>query len=320
MASVDAAVDRIVVSVSNQLAPRLSRLVPPPPPDVDPVLLAYLESPDFAEVAHQVVLWRAMRGSLDAGLSASLREQIVQGLLLSGASADPRAVLSALTSVEPLGSGDLDTPTAVGVAHLASAVKNNTLVLRRAPSLADFHAYAGQLRARIAAMRLPHIGGQPLRAVRRAVRAADPLARPRRLLAHRAGPPRRAARRSVRRKVRAGGKTHVGHRFGRVGPSRVPVGAARLHRLLPFRRMGVAEVLRAHLQRPIQPRSPRDAVEYLLRNGFNTPFDLEPHLDELSDRRELELPGRPWTPPDDMSVAVADLLHAWTTRDFNVFE
>lgn len=162
MASVDAAVGRIVVSVKNQLATQLSQLVPPPPPGVDPVLLTYLESPDFAEVARQVVLWRAMRGSLDSSLAADLREQIVQGLRHSGAAGDPLAVLTALSDAEPLRSDDLDTPTAVSVAHLASAATHNRLLLRRAPSLADFHAYADRLRAQVVAahaeMRLPHIG------------------------------------------------------------------------------------------------------------------------------------------------------------------
>ena len=293
MASLDAAVGRIVVSVSNQLAPRLSQLVPPPPPDVDPVLRAYLESPDFAEVARQVVLWRAMRGSLDAGL----REQIVQGLRLSGASADLRAVLSALTSAEPLRSGDLDTPTAVGVAHLASAVKNNTLVLRRAPSLADFHAYASQLRTRIAAMhgemRLPPGTGIPAPAT---------------TLLH--------------------------------SSSTTPVDQAEARRL-------AAQLARSRTPwfpfhywedrdtRPARWRLPAHLLTVDLESLLCLPFleafvdfDVElpflaaPHLVDLSTSRRMVSRGgtHPWTPPDDMSEAVADLLFAWATRDFNVFE
>ncbi|MGI5501936.1 NACHT domain-containing protein [Lentzea sp. CA-135723] len=162
MASVDAAVGRIVVSVSNQLATRLSQLVPPAPADVDPVLLSYLESPDFAEVARQVVLWRTMRGALDPALAADLREQIVQGLRHAGASADPAPVLGALADAPPLRADDLDVPTAVAVTHLANAAMHNRLLLRRAPSLADFHAYARQLNRQVVAthaeMRLPHVG------------------------------------------------------------------------------------------------------------------------------------------------------------------
>lgn len=162
MASVDAAIGRITLSVKNQLATSLSQLVPPPPPDIDPVLLGYLESPDFAEVARQVVLWRAMRGSLDSALASDLREQIVQGLRHAGASGDPKAVLTALSDAEPLRADDLSTPTAVAVTHLANAATHNRLLLRRVPSLADFHEYARRLRAQIVAahaeMRLPHIG------------------------------------------------------------------------------------------------------------------------------------------------------------------
>lgn len=271
MASVDAAVGRIVVSVSNQLAPRLSQLVPPPPPDVDPVLLGYLESPDFAEVARQVVLWRAMRGSLDAGLSSDLREQIVQGLRLSGASADPRAVLSALTSAEPLRTGDLDTSTAVGVAHLANAVKNNTLVLRRAPSLADFHSYAGQLRARIAAMhgemRLPHIG------VSRSVPHGELYVRPTLspdIAVDQLGTP--GHRTVLLGDPGAGKSTLAGkltHDIASDSSDRVPFLLVLRDFTASFR-SGGRELLKyfEHLcGDPYNLTPPRDAVEYLLRNG-----------------------------------------------------
>jgi NACHT domain len=271
VASVDAAVGRIVVSVSNQLAPRLSQLVPPPPPDVDPVLLAYLESPDFAEVARQVVLWRAMRGSLDAGLSADLREQIVQGLRLSGAAADPRAVLSALTSAEPLRSGDLDTPTAVGVAHLASAVKNNTLVLRRAPSLADFHAYASQLRMRIAAMhgemRLPHIG------VSRSVPYDELYVRPTLSPSLAVSSLTSPGRRTVLLGDPGAGKSTLA---GKLTWDIASDTSDRVPFLLVLRdftasfRSGGRELLRYFediCSDPYNLSPPRDAVEYLLRNG-----------------------------------------------------
>lgn len=271
MASVDAAVGRIVVSVSNQLAPRLSQLVPPPPPDVDPVLLVYLESPDFAEVARQVVLWRAMRGSLDAGLSADLREQIVQGLRLSGAAADPRAVLSALTSAEPLRSGDLDTPTAVGVAHLASAVKNNTLVLRRAPSLADFHAYASQLRMRIAAMhgemRLPHIGVS--RSVPYDELYVRPTLSPSLAICSLTSPGRRTV---LLGDPGAGKSTLAGKLTWDIASDtsdRVPFLLVLRDFTASFR-SGGRELLRYFediCSDPYNLTPPRDAVEYLLRNG-----------------------------------------------------
>ncbi|NKE58030.1 NACHT domain-containing protein [Lentzea sp. PSKA42] len=271
MASVDAAVGRIVVSVSNQLAPRLSQLVPPPPPDVDPVLLGYLESPDFAEVARQVVLWRAMRGSLDSGLSADLREQIVQGLRLSGASADPKAVLEALSSAEPLRTGDLDTPTAVGVAHLASAVKNNTLVLRRAPSLADFHDYARQLRARIAAMhgemRLPHIGVS--RSVPYDELYVRPTLSPDIAVSDLTSPGRRTV---LLGDPGAGKSTLAGkltHDIALGADERVPFLLVLRDFTTSFRQGG-RELLKyfEHIcSDPYNLTPPRDAVEYLLRNG-----------------------------------------------------
>ncbi|GGU77720.1 NACHT domain-containing protein [Lentzea flava] len=271
MANLDAAVGRIVVSVSNQLAPRLSQLIPPPPPDVDPVLLSYLESPDFAEVARQVVLWRAMRGSLDAGLSADLREQIVQGLRLSGASADPKAVLEALASPEPLRTGDLDTPTAVGVAHLASAVKNNTLVLRRAPSLADFHSYAAQLRSRIAAMhgemRLPHIGVS--RSVPYDELYVRPTLSPDIAVSSLTAPGRRTV---LLGDPGAGKSTLAGkltHDIALDAEERVPFLLVLRDFTASFREGG-RELLKyfEHIcNDPYNLPPPRDAVEYLLRNG-----------------------------------------------------
>jgi len=271
VASVDAAVGRIVVSVSNQLAPRLAALVPPPPPDIDPVLLAYLESPDFAEVTRQVVLWRAMRGSLDAALSGDLREQIVQGLRHTGAPGDPKAVLAALADAEPLRASDLDTPTAVAVAHLANAATSNRLLLRRVPSLADFHDYARRLRSRVAAMhaemRLPHIG------VSKSVPyeqlyvlptlspnlSADDLALP--------------GRRTVLLGDPGAGKStlaaKLAHDLALADGDRVPFLLV-LRDFTPWFRQGGRELLK-YFERicsdPYNLPPPRDAVEYLLRNG-----------------------------------------------------
>lgn len=270
MASLDAAVGRIVVSVSNQLAPRLSQLVPPPP-DLDPVLLSYLESPDFAEIARQVVLWRAMRGSVDPGLSADLREQIVQGLRLSGASADPKGLFEALVSVEPLQANDLDTPTAVGVAHLASAVKNNTLVLRRAPTLADFHSYAAQLRARVAAMhgemRLPHIGVS--RSVPYDELYVRPTLSPDLAVSSLTSPGRRTV---LLGDPGAGKSTLAGkltHDIALDATERVPFLLVLRDFTASFRTGGreLLKYLEHICSDPYNLTPPRDAVEYLLRNG-----------------------------------------------------
>lgn len=157
-----AAISRIVVTVSNQLAPKLARLVPPPPADVAPDLLHYLESPDFAEVVRQVVLWRAMRTDFDEGLTADLREQIFQGLRHAGVtSLDPATALRLLLAAAPLDLPGVNRQTAATTAHLGSAATNNRRLLGRTRSLDEFHAYAGELRARIIAMhsemRLPHI-------------------------------------------------------------------------------------------------------------------------------------------------------------------
>ncbi|MET9231238.1 NACHT domain-containing protein [Lentzea sp. NPDC003310] len=270
MASVDAAVGRIVVSVSNQLAPRLSRLVPPPPPDVDPVLLTYLESPDFAEVARQVVLWRAMRGTLDPSLASDLREQIVQGLRHAGVSGDPSAVLTALTDPRPLGADDLDTPTAVAVAHLASAAAHNRLLLRRARSLTGFHSYASRLREQIVAthaeMRLPHIG------VSRSVPYRELYVRPTLnpdLSVDDLGLP---GRRTVLLGDPGAGKSTLAAKLAHdlaLADDRVPFLLV-LREFTPWFHQGGRELLR-YLEQvsrdPYNLAPPRDGVEYLLRNG-----------------------------------------------------
>lgn len=271
MASVDAAVGRIVVVVSNQLASRLPHLVPPPPPDVDPVLLGYLESPDFAEVARQVVLWRAMRGALDPGLASDLREQVVQGLRLSGASADPKAVFTALTSADTLRANDLDTPTAVAVAHLAHAATNNRVLLRRAPSLEDLHTYAGQLRVRIAAMhgemRLPHIG------VSRSVPYDELYVRPTLSPSIAVDDLVMPGRRTVLLGGPGAGKStlaaKLAHDVALSDGDRVPFLLV-LRDFTSWFREGGRELLK-YLEHicgdPYNLAPPRDAVEYLLRNG-----------------------------------------------------
>ncbi|GGN24822.1 hypothetical protein GCM10011609_78750 [Lentzea pudingi] len=270
MASVDAAVGRIVVSVKNQLATQLSQLVPPPPPDVDPVLLTYLESPDFAEVARQVVLWRAMRGSLDSSLAADLREQIVQGLRHAGAAGDPLAVLSALSDAEPLRSDDLDTPAAVSVAHLASAATHNRLLLRRAPSLTDFHAYADQLRAQVVAahaeMRLPHIG------VSRTVPYRELYVRPTLNPDLSVDDLSLPGKRTVLLGDPGAGKSTLAAKLAHdlaLSADRVPFLLV-LRDFTPWFRQGGRELLK-YLEQvccdPYNLSPPRDAVEYLLRNG-----------------------------------------------------
>ncbi|MDX3663912.1 NACHT domain-containing protein [Streptomyces sp. ID05-26A] len=270
MASVDAAVGRIVVSVKNQLATQLSQLVPPPPPGVDPVLLTYLESPDFAEVARQVVLWRAMRGSLDTTLFADLREHIVQGLRHAGVSGDPLAVLTALADAEPLRADALDTPTAVSVAHLASAATHNRLLLRRAPSLADFHSYAGQLRAQVVAahaeMRLPHIG------VSRTVPYRELYVRPTLNPNLSVDDLSLPGRRTVLLGDPGAGKSTLAAKLAHdlaLSDDRVPFLLV-LRDFTPWFRQGGRELLR-YLEQvccdPYNLSPPRDGVEYLLRNG-----------------------------------------------------
>lgn len=270
MASVDAAVGRIVVSVKNQLATQLSQLVPPPPPGVDPVLLTYLESPDFAEVARQVVLWRAMRGSLDSSLAADLREQIVQGLRHAGVSGDPKAVLAALSDAHPLRAEDLDTPAAVSVAHLASAATHNRLLLRRAPSLAEFHSYAKGLREQVVAthaeMRLPHIG------VSRSVPYRELYVRPTLSPDLSVEDLSLSGRRTVLLGDPGAGKSTLAAKLAHdlaLSEDRVPFLLV-LRDFTPWFRQGGRELLK-YLEQvccdPYNLSPPRDAVEYLLRNG-----------------------------------------------------
>lgn len=268
---IEPAVHRIVVTVQNQLSSRISELIPPRPSDVDPVVLGYLDSPDFAEVARQVVLWRAIRGDLDSGLAAELREQITQGLRHAGADEDPKSVLHALTSAEPLHAGDLGTPTAVSVAHLASAAVNNTRVLRRAPSLPDFHLYAEQLRSRIAAMhaemRLPHIGVS--RSVPYDELYVRPTLSPATLSFERLSLP---GHRTVLLGDPGAGKSTLAAKLAHdiaVTDDRVPFLLVLRDFTSSFREGG--RELRRYFEHicndPYNLTPPRDAVEYLLRNG-----------------------------------------------------
>ncbi|MEU0883203.1 NACHT domain-containing protein [Lentzea sp. NPDC005914] len=291
MASIESAVIRVVATVSNQLSPTLNQLVPARSAAISPPLLNYLDSPDFAEVTRQVVLWRTMRGDLDSGLAADLREQIVQGLRLSGASGDPKEVLDALTAVDPLSANALDTQTAVAVAHLATAARNNTLVLRRATSLEDFHEYARKLRRPIAAMhavmRLPHIG------VSRSVPYDELYVRPTVRLSVSVEQLTLPGRRTVLLGNPGAGKSTLANKLtydvAKAPDGRVPFLLVLRDHTSWFREGGreLLKYLKHVCRDPYNLAPPRDALEYLLRNGRAVVV-----LDGLDELVETELRRR----------------------------
>lgn len=132
----------------------------------------YLTSPDFEEIALQFVLglmlndvpWEELvvniRDELRHGLRSSA--QIRTELLLTATDVVFAALATAFNEGVHRGWFPFTPGTAVVAAHLTASAAANSRLLSELGNLADFHEFARQLRAQVAAvhrhMRLPHLG------------------------------------------------------------------------------------------------------------------------------------------------------------------
>jgi hypothetical protein len=131
----------------------------------------YLGSPDFEEVALQLVLGTALKDVPWEQVRTDVRDEIRHGLRtmarlppeLLTTTAD--VVFDALAAVaEPMSFPPTGlNPTAIAsTAHLATAAAANSTLLRQLGDLAQVHGFAEDLRAQVIAMhghmRLPHLG------------------------------------------------------------------------------------------------------------------------------------------------------------------
>ncbi|GAA3653552.1 hypothetical protein GCM10022267_44820 [Lentzea roselyniae] len=175
MASIESAVIRVVVDVSDQLSKRLVSTryrgrAPFPTQETEELLQdlgteadklsAYLDSPDFAAVVTQVRVQRA------AG--AEVEEQLHQGLRLAGLSGDlltrttgavHRLLLAACDEVVSWYSTH---GVVVDENDLLAAATATGRLLGRLRSVAEFHGFAARMRSQVTALhnkiRLPHLG------------------------------------------------------------------------------------------------------------------------------------------------------------------
>lgn len=175
MASIESAVVRVVVNVSESLSDRLAAKAEPQPidfsvPEAEPLLrnlgkdaeklLRYLDSPDFAAVATQC--------RVRSWLGTHTEEQVRQGLrlarlperFLDSATQVVRQVLTlACDEVAPLFH---EPSNRIDRHDIADAAVTNSRMLTGLKSLTRFHNFAAKLRSQVVALhnsiRLPHIG------------------------------------------------------------------------------------------------------------------------------------------------------------------
>lgn len=175
MASIESAVVRVVVNVSESLSDRLATKVEPKPidfsvPEAEELLnelgreaeklLRYLDSPDFAAVATQC--------RVRSWLGTHAEEQVRQGLrlarlpekFLDRATQVVRQVLTlACEEVAPLFH---EPSNRIDRSDIADAAVTNSRMLTGLKSLTRFHNFAAKVRSQVVALhnsiRLPHIG------------------------------------------------------------------------------------------------------------------------------------------------------------------
>ncbi|NKE58031.1 NACHT domain-containing protein [Lentzea sp. PSKA42] len=284
MPSIESAVIRVVVDVSDQLSPRLADKVELRQAsatsaatealfkdlhraDVE-ALEAYLDSPDFATVVVQKRIGNMMGKAAKDQLREGLRLAGLSDHLLTRVTAIVHDVMvAACQEAAPQFSG----PSAkIDRTDLFTAASVNGLVLKRLKSSARIHAFAARMRDQVAALhsriRLPHVGVS--RSVRFDQLYVEPtLASP---FAMRLGAP--GERVLVQGDPGAGKSTlaaKFAHDIAVDGSGRVPF-------LLVLREFatsfdGGGRDLVYYLEKlchaPYNVKPPRDGVEYLLRTG-----------------------------------------------------
>jgi hypothetical protein len=135
-------------------------------------LMAYLKSPDFEEIALQLVLGMRLGDVQWNKLSVDVREELRLGLqraagiraelLTSAADVVFHAlVVAGVDAIENVGP-TVDPATSAVAGHLSAAAAANSRLLTRVSTLTEFHKFADQLRAQVVALhseiRLPHLG------------------------------------------------------------------------------------------------------------------------------------------------------------------
>jgi hypothetical protein len=282
MASIESAVIRVVVDVSDQLSARLTEQLPQPAPtsaattdlftdlgrpDVE-ALHAYLDSPGFATVVVQKRI-----GNM-AGKAA--KDQLREGLRLAGMSDHPLSrVTDIVHDVMIAACQDVDPHFGTAGARidrrdLYTAATNNSILLRRLKSSARIHTFAARLRDQVVALhskiRMPHIG------VSRSVRYDQLYVEP--TLASkssfRLGSP--GERVLVQGDPGAGKSTlaaKLAHDVAVDGTGRVPFLLVLREFATSFDEGGrdLVHYLEKLCQAPYNVKPPRDGVEYLLRTG-----------------------------------------------------
>ncbi|MEU3647099.1 NACHT domain-containing protein [Lentzea sp. NPDC034063] len=282
MPSIESAVIRVVVGVSDQLSTRLSTELTLPSAataatadlfddlgrsDAD-VLAAYLESPDFATVVVQNRVGNmAGKGALD---------QLREGLRLAGMSSDPvrrvadivhDAMVAACREVAPHFAG---SSAKIDRSDLFTSAATNSAMLRRLKSSARIYAFAARMRDQVAALhsriRMPHAGVS--RSVRYDQLYVEPtLSSP---FALRLGAP---GERVLVQGDPGAGKSTLAAKFAHDvavdGTGRVPFLVVLREFATSFDEGGrdLLHYLEKLCLAPYNVKPPRDGVEYLLRTG-----------------------------------------------------
>lgn len=283
MPSIESAVARVVVEVSDQLSHRLARFTEPNAathwtseaerllgdlgPDAEN-LLTYLNSPDFAAVAAQV--------RLEPTATGWAHDQVHEGLRLAGVPERSLRKTSnvvigtlkfACESVRPLFAKHTSL---VNGPDLTAAASNNAAMLSQLTSLTAFHTFAARMLSQVVALhstiRLPHLG------VSRAVPYDQLYVRPdfQARSGLRLGAP---GDRTVILGDPGAGKSTLAAKFAHDvaldGSGRVPFLLVLREFTTSFDEGGrdLVHYLEKLSRAPYNLRPPEHAVEYLLRNG-----------------------------------------------------